>query len=194
MSNAPIFQQDRFIARQKIIALAPQFRFTDLNGNTLAFLRQKVLTLKDEIHVYTDDTLTTELLLIKARQIIDWGAAFDVTDSITHQKVGTLKRRGWKSLLRAEWTIMDAQDQEIGKFQEGSKLLAFLRRTVSKLLPQSYNFEIRGQQVGIVKQRVAFLAPRMDADFSTDPGRTLDRRLAAAAVVLLMSVEGREQK
>jgi hypothetical protein len=33
----------------------------------------------------------------------------------------------------------------------------------------------------------------MIVDFSSDPGKQLDRRLVAAAVVLLMAVEGRQQ-
>src|SRR5215831_16343858 len=116
--SAAIFQQDRFLARQKIFAFAPQFFFLDLNGNTLAYLRKKVFTWKDEIRIFTDEQQTMELLSIKARKIIDWGTAFDVTDSINQQKVGALKRRGWKSLLRKEYTILDANDQEIGTLQE----------------------------------------------------------------------------
>jgi hypothetical protein len=190
--SAAIFQQDRFIARQKIFTFSPQFRFSDLNGNTLAFLRKKVFTWKDEIRVFTDETLSMELLTIKARKIIDWGAAFDVTDSINHQKVGALKRRGWKSLVRSEWTIIDVNDQEIGRIQEGSAFLAILRRWLSNLLPQSYSFEVRGQHVGTVRQKPNFFVPRMEADFSADPGKLLDRRLATAAIVLLMTVEGRQ--
>jgi len=190
--SAAIFQQDRFIARQKIFTLSPQFYFLDLDGNTLAFLRKKVFTWKDDIRVFTDETLSMELLTIKARKIIDWGAAFDVTDSINHQKVGVLKRRGWKSLVRAEWTIVDANDQEIGRIQEGSTFLALLRRFITNLVPQSYSFEVRGQQVGSARQKLNFFVPRMEADFSNDPGRTLDRRLATAAIVLLMTVEGRQ--
>jgi hypothetical protein len=84
---AAIFQQDAFIARQKIFSLAPCFYVQDRDGNALAFLRKKVFTWKDEVRVFTDETQSLELLRIKARKIIDWGAAFDVTDSINNQKV-----------------------------------------------------------------------------------------------------------
>lgn len=190
--SAPVFQQDRFIARQKAFTLKAQFYFEDLSGNTLAFLQKKVFTWKDEIRVFTDESLTMELLSIKARKIIDWGSAFDVVDSINHQPVGALKRRGWKSLLRAEWTLVDVGDQEIGRIRESSAFMAFLRRFVTNLLPQTYTFEVRGREVGRAKQRLNFFVPRIEADFSSDPGRTLDRRLAMAAIVLLMSVEGRQ--
>src|SRR5215467_9987450 len=144
---AAVFQQDCFIARQKIFSLAPCFYVQDQMGNALAFLRKKVFTWRDEIRVFTDETQSLELLLIKARKIIDWGTAFDVTDSINNQKVGALKRRGWKSVLRKEWTIMDPFDQEIGRIREDSAVLAFVRRFVTALLPQAYKFELGPQQV-----------------------------------------------
>jgi hypothetical protein len=191
---AAIFQQDSFVARQKIFSLAPCFYVQDQMGNALAFLRKKVFTWKDEIRVFTDETQSLELLRIKARKIIDWGAAFDVTDSINNQKVGALKRRGWKSIIRKEWTIMNAQDQEIGRVREDSAMLAFVRRFVTALLPQAYTFELNGQQVGTATQNWNLFAPRMYVDFTADPGKRLDRRLAVAAVVLMMAVEGRQQQ
>lgn len=190
--SAAIFQQDRFTARQRIFTLTPQFDFYDQGGNTLAFLRKKVFTWKDEIRIFTDRTQSMELLYIKAQRIIDWGTAFDVTDSINHQKVGALKRQGWKSLVRKEWTFLDANDQEIGKVQEDSLFLATVRRYLTNIIPQSYTFEVAGQQVGIARQNWNFFAPRMEVDFSDDPGKRLDRRLVAAAIVLLMAVEGRQ--
>jgi hypothetical protein len=190
--SAAVFQQDRFLARQKILSFAPKFFFLDENGNTLAFLRKKVFTWKDEIHVYTDETLTMELLTIKARKIIDWGTSFDVTDTINQQKVGALKRRAWKSLVRKEWTILDANDQEIGKIQEDSVFMATIRRYITNIIPQNYTFEIQGRRVGTAHQNWNFFAPKMEVDFSGDPGRNLDRRLVAAAIVLLMAIEGRQ--
>ena len=189
---AAAFQQDRFIARQKIWTLSPKFYFCDLDGNTLAFLRKKVFTLKDEIRIFTDETQSMELLHIKARKIIDWGTAFDVTDSINHQKVGVIKRQGWKSIIRKEWIVMDANEQQI-VVKEDSLLLATLRRYVINIIPQSYSFEADGRQLGTARQNWNFLVPKMIVDFSSDPGRQLDRRLVAAAVVLLMAVEGRQQ-
>lgn len=189
---AAIFQQDSFVARQKIFSLAPCFYVQDEFGNALAFLRKKVFTWKDEIRVFTDESQSLELLHIKARKIIDWGTAFDVTDSINNQKAGVLKRRGWKSVMRSEWVIMDALEQEVGRIREGSALLAFVRRFLTALVPQKYTFALGGQQIGTATQNWNLFAPRMFVDFTGDPGRQLDRRLALAAVVLLMAVERRQ--
>jgi hypothetical protein len=191
---AAIFQQDSFVARQKIFSWAPCFYVQDQFGNALAFLRKKVFTWKDDVRVFTDESQSMELLRIKARKIIDWGAAFDVTDSINNQKVGVLKRRGWKSVLRKEWIIMDSFDQEIGRIREDSAVLAFVRRLITALVPQTFTFELGGRQVGTVTQNWNPFAPRMYVDFTADPGKQLDRRLVVAAVVLLMAVEGRQRQ
>lgn len=164
----------------------PRFYFCDSNGNTLAFLPRKAFGWKEEIRLFTDETLSLELLSIKASRITDKGVAFEVADSINHQKAGALQRSGWSWLVAAEWTIHDADNQQIGKILERS---IFLGRIFPSLFPRSYVFEVQGQPVGRVREKPALIAPRMDADFSIDSGRMLDRRLATAAIVLMLAVE-----
>jgi uncharacterized protein YxjI len=192
--NPTIFQQDFFLARRKIFSFAPKLHIWDRDGATLAFVRQKVFAVRDDVRIFTDQTQSFELLRIKGRNIIDFGAAFDVIDSLNGQKAGMLKRRGWKSLMRAEWIIMDALDQEIGKIREDSALLAALRRLILRILPQTFIFEMGGQVVGTAKQNWNIFAPTMTVDFTTDPGKMLDRRLVVAAITLLMTVEKNEER
>jgi uncharacterized protein YxjI len=192
--NPTIFQQDFFVARRKIFSFAPKLHIWDRDGATLAFVRQKVFAVRDDVRIFTDQTQSFELLRIKGRNIIDFGAAFDVIDSLNGQKAGMLKRRGWKSLMRAEWIIMDALDQEIGKIREDSALLAALRRLILRILPQTFIFEMGGQVVGTAKQNWNIFAPTMTVDFTTDPGKMLDRRLVVAAITLLMTVEKNEER
>ena len=192
--NPTIFQQDFFVARRKIFSFAPKLYIWDREGRTLAFVRQKFFTLRDDVRVFTDETQSFELLRIKGRKIVDFGSAFDVTDSLNNQKVGVLKRRGWKSLLRAEWIIMDTFDQEIGRIQEDSAVLAAVRRLVFRFIPQNFTFELGGQVVGTAKQSWNIFAPTMTVDFTADPGKRLDRRVLVAAIMLLMSVEKNQER
>jgi len=192
--NPDIFQQDFFVARRKILSFAPKLYIWDQVGCTLAFVRQRVFALRDDVRVFTDETQSFELLRVKGRTIIDFGAAFDVMDSLNGQKAGVLKRRGWKSLLRAEWNILDALDQEIGKIREDSAVLAAVRRLFLRIIPQNFTFEVDGQVVGTAKQSWNIFAPTMTVDFTTDPGKRLDRRLVVAAIMLLMSVEKNEER
>lgn len=184
--SAPVFRQDRFTVERKRFTFAPRFYFRDSAGNTLAFLPKKPLGWKDEIRLFTDETLSMQLLSIKASKITEQGTAFEVTDSINRQNVGTLNRIGWSWAIESEWTMIDANGQEIGRILERSILL---RRFLGMLFPRRYVFEMGGQQIGISTQRSIFLLPRMEGDFSSDSGHLLDRRLAIAAVVLLMTID-----
>jgi uncharacterized protein YxjI len=191
--SADVFQQDSFIVRQKIFSLAPKFVFLDQDGEALAFLRKKVFSWKDDIRVFTDETQSFELLRIKGRQVIDFAASFDVTDSIAGRKVGALKRRGWKSILRAEWDILDELDQEIGKVREDSAFLAAVRRLLGRIIPQGYTFEVAGELVGTAQYGWNIFVPTIQVDFTADASKRLDRRLLVAALVLLMTVEKVEE-
>jgi hypothetical protein len=50
--------------------------------------------------------------------VIDWSAAYDIIDPLAKQKVGAMRRKGWSSLVRDEWIILNAHDQQIGTVKE----------------------------------------------------------------------------
>ena len=188
------FGLDRYVVRRKVLALfAPQFHIYDEAGGMVGYVKQKAFKLKEDIRLYSDESMNTELLLVQARQIIDFSAAYDVIDSKSGQKVGALRRKGLKSILKDEWIVMDAGDAEIGLIQEDSALLAILRRFITPLIPQKFLFQIRGRPVGSLKQAFNPFVFKAQVDFSEDPGgKILDRRLALASVVLLLAIEGRQ--
>lgn len=186
------FAYDEFWARKKFFSLfAPKFYFYDQQGGLIAFVKQKAFKLREDIRVYRDESMTNELLHIRARTILDWSTAYDIVDSFSRQKIGTLKRKGWKSIVRDEWVIMDANEVEIGRIREDSTLLAVLRRFIN-IIPQDFSFSLRGREIGSAKQNLNFFLPKMEVDLTGDSARELDRRIALAAVVLLMAIEGRQ--
>ncbi|MEE8199791.1 MAG: hypothetical protein V3R29_01365 [Candidatus Acidoferrales bacterium] len=188
------FALDQYVARRKLLALfAPKFHIYDPMGNLVAYVEQKAFKLKEDITVFADEQKQQPLLTIKARKILDFSAAYDVTDARSSQKAGALRRKGLKSILRDEWLILDAADQEIGKIQEDSALLATVRRFLTNLIPQSYHITVQGQAAGVIKQHFNPFVLKHTVDLTADPGRVFDRRLALAAVVLLQAIEGRQQ-
>jgi uncharacterized protein YxjI len=191
MQSSP-FQHDQFVARAKVFDIAPKFHFYDLHGNKIAFLKQKLFKLKEDIRLYADDSATRELLLIKARHVFDIATTYDVTDATSQQRVGALRRKALKSMLRDEWEILDPNDAVLGFVREDNMTLALLRRFGLNFIPQGYEFEIGGSRAGSAKQDWNPFVLKMHVDLSADPGRRLDRRLAAAAIVLLLAVEGRQ--
>ncbi len=188
-----VFQQNQYLLRRQVFALTGKFRVYDPSGNQVLFSEQKMFRLREDIRVYSDESKTQEVLTIKARQIIDFSAAYDVMDSLTGEKVGVLRRKGWRSMLRDEWEVLDANDQVRGMLFEDSVGLAMLRRfLLGSLLPQNYDITLGEVRVGDLRQRFNPFRYELDLDFSMDPLRTLDRRLGIAAGILLATVEGKQ--
>jgi uncharacterized protein YxjI len=189
----PIFQHTHYLLKRQIFALTGKFRYYDSVGELLMFSEQKMFKLREDIRVFADEGKTQEVLQIKARQIIDFSAAYDVIDSAYNQKVGTLRRKGVHSILRDEWEVLDNNDQLIGKLFEDSPGLAMLRRLLlGSLLPQNYDITVREQRVADLKQRFNLFRYELDVDFSFDTAHTLDRRVGLAAGILLAAIEGRQ--
>jgi hypothetical protein len=188
----PAFQLNQYLLKRQVFALTGKFRFFDPNGRLLLFSEQKMFKLREDIRVYSDESKAQEVLMIKARQIVDFSAAYDVVDSVMGQKVGALRRKGWASMLRDEWEVLDANDNVIGKLFEDSMGLALLRRFLSNLIPQNYDITFGTERVADLKQNFNPFTYELNIDFSMDINHRLDRRLGLAAGILLAAVEGRQ--
>jgi hypothetical protein len=157
------------------------------------FSEQKMFRLREDIRVYSEESKSQEVLSIKARQIIDFSAAYDVIDTALNQKVGALRRKGLRSLLRDEWEVLDANDNVIGQLFEDSIGLALLRRLVlGSWLPQNYDLTVGGTRVADLKQNFNLFRYELNLDFSMDISHQLDRRVGIAAGILLAAVEGKQ--
>ena len=189
----PIFQHPSYLLKRQAIALTGKFRFYDPMGNLVMFSEQKMFKLREDIRVYSDEGKTQEVLSIKARQIMDFSASYDVVDTAMNQKVGVLRRKGLRSILRDEWEVLDANDNMIGLIFEDSIGLALLRRfLLGSWLPQNYDITLGETRVGDLRQNFNLFRYELNLDFSMDTSRMLDRRLGIAAGTLLAAVEGKE--
>ena len=164
----------------------------DPAGSMVLFVKQKAFKLKEDIRVYSDESMQEERLLIKARKIIDFRAAYDVIDSSTGAKVGALRRKGWSSLIKDEWEMLDAEDKPVGSISEDSAALALVRRFLTNLIPQSYDFKVNGHTVAELKQHFNPFVLKASLTVTT-PQNGFDPRIALAGAVLLMTIEGRQQ-
>ncbi len=187
------FRHNQYLLKRKVLALTGQFRIFNPAGNLVLFSKQKMFKLKEDIRAYADESMSHELLLIRARQVIDFSAAYDVIDSTTGTKVGALRRKGFRSMARDEWEVLNINDQVIGMLHEDSLGRALLRRfLLGSLLPQDYDLLMNGQRVADFSQRFHLFGYHLDIDFSMDPANQLDRRIGIAAAILLGTIEGKQ--
>jgi hypothetical protein len=189
----PAFSYDRYLLKRQVLALTGKFRLYAPDGSLVLYSQQKMFRLREDVRVYADEARAQELLWIQARQIIDFSAAYDVTDSTTSMKVGAVRRRGFRSLVRDTWEILGPADQPLAVVQEDSLALGLLRRfLLGSLLPQNYDALIGETRVADLRQRFNLFRYELDIDFSFDPARRLDRRLGLAAAILLAAIEGKQ--
>jgi uncharacterized protein YxjI len=189
----PIFQFPTYLLKRQAIALTGKFRFYDPAGRLVMFSEQKMFRLREDIRVYDGEDKAREVLSVKARQIMDFSAAYDVVDTEMNQKVGVLRRKGLRSILRDEWEVLDANDNVIGMLFEDSVGLALLRRLVlGTLLPQNYDMTVGETRVADLKQNFNLFRYELNLDFSMDTTNRLDRRVGIAAGILLAAVEGKQ--
>lgn len=194
-SSTALLKQDRYLIRRKFWSfLGQKFFLYDESSNLVGYVKQKAFKLKEDIRVYTDTNCTNELLVIKARQIIDFSAAYDIVDPTTQQKLGALRRKGLAStFVRDTWEILDNSDQAVGTVQEDSALLGLFRRYVFALLPQSYSVTMNGAAAADFKQTWNPFIPKMWCTF-TAPNSSFDRRLGLGAAVLISAIEGKQNR
>ena len=189
----PIFQFPTYLLKRQAIALTGKFRFYDPAGRLVMFSEQKMFRLREDIRVYDGEDKAREVLSIKARQIMDFSAAYDVVDTELNQKVGVLRRKGLRSILRDEWEVLDPNDRVIGQLFEDSIPMALLRRLLlGSWLPQNYDMTVGETRVADLRQNFNLFRYELNLDFSMDTTHRLDRRVGIAAGILLAAVEGKQ--
>ena len=102
----------------KISTLANDFTATDGNGNTLAYVRQKMFKFKEAISVFTNDSKQNILYKINADRWIDFNASYLFTRGEGQESVGRLGRKGAKSLLKAHYQIFDNENEQTFSINE----------------------------------------------------------------------------
>ncbi|MFP4600118.1 MAG: hypothetical protein ACOC9W_03195 [Persicimonas sp.] len=186
------FSGDQFLARKKVFSfLGQKFHIYGPGGELRFFIKQKAFKLKEAITVYADETMSTPMLKIQARSIMDFSGTYDI-HTPEGEHLGSFKREGLKSILRDKWLIFDTDDNQIGIIEEDSMMAAMLRRFLNNLIPQTFNVTIGGQQVAVFKQHFNPFVAKYDIDFSLDDTGAFDRRMGIAAVILLLAIEGRQ--
>jgi uncharacterized protein YxjI len=190
----PAFSWSNYLLKRQVFALTGKLRFYNPNDELVLYVEQKMFRLREDIRVFGDESKTQELLLIQARNIIDFSAAYDVIEAANGQKVGALRRKGLRSMFRDEWEVLDAADQPIGMLFEDSVGQALLRRfLLGSFLPQNYDLTIGEQRVADLRQKFNLFGYQMILDFTMDTDNKLDRRLGIAAGILLAIIEGKQR-
>ena len=188
--TAAAFQHDHFYVRQTRSSWSPKLYFQDDLGKTLAFVRNLTCGYNQEIRVFTDPTLSFELLAITPVFRSGDADQFTVTDRLTRELAGTIRQSHPARHARQEWFLSSAL-REVAVIQEDSGLLAMLRRYLTGMIPQSYTVYANACAVGVALPGNMLFGRAMEIDLTRDHAKLVDRRLLLAAIVLIAA--GRQQ-
>jgi uncharacterized protein YxjI len=198
---------DRFILRQRFRFVVNEYEFSlpapdgETPGQPFCFVKQKAFKFKEDIRFYTDDSRSTELLRIKARQRFDPKARYDITLP-DGSKIGEIQKVFGASLLRSTYRIYDGSGAEIATATERSMTVALLRRLVGLVpfvenfanwlpIPYHFVFQRDGAELGTHRRQLWKLRDTYTIDMSGDPQRSVDRRLILAIAVGMDALQAR---
>jgi uncharacterized protein YxjI len=184
--------QQQLIVRQRLRLMVNQYEVHAVGpdggeAGVLAFAQQKRLAFKEQVTLYTDDTKQTPVLGFRARQVIDLGATYDVTDA-NGTPIGLFRKSFRESLLRSTWRLeQPGYGEMVGR--ETSLPVALLRRFVDELSWLPYHFEF------LISERPAFSVVKKwglrDRYVVTIHDPQIDRRLVTAMAVALDALQSR---
>ncbi|MFL9834328.1 LURP-one-related/scramblase family protein [Chryseobacterium terrae] len=116
----------------KITTLASDFNITDRNGNYVAYVRQKMFKLKEDVIVFNDESKTKELFRIQANQWIDFNASYSIKDTLG-KSFGRLARKGMRSIWKSTYNVLDEADQQKFTITEDNAWVKFFDGMVGEI-------------------------------------------------------------
>jgi hypothetical protein len=93
----------------RIGTLSNDFIARDSKGIAIAYVRQKMFKLKEDVQVFSDETKSNQIYRIAADRIIDFNAVYSFFNN-NEVKLGKVGRKGRKSILKAHYNIFDEND------------------------------------------------------------------------------------
>ncbi|MBA3376207.1 MAG: hypothetical protein H0U00_10410 [Actinobacteria bacterium] len=198
---AAVNGSERFLVQQVFKPIGNEYRIsipspgTTEEGSPLLFVKQKKLSIKEDIRFRLAPDADSHLFMIKSKTVFEFRGRHEVLDE-HGQVLGSLEKAFGKSLLRSHWYVRDATGSELFEAHEASWVIAIVRRlldVVSDWLPAlvPFNFLLvsSGRQVGTYRRVLGKLRDRYVLELG--PEFEGDRRLVLAFAVALDALQDR---
>ena len=165
------------------------FRVFTMDGQLIMRVRHPLLRIREQFTVFADEDETRPLLDIRARQMIAINFTFDVVDAATGATLGSVQKRGMRSLVRDRFLILDPGGAEVGMMEEQGA--SVLRRFVP-ILTSKHSVFINGQEVARMRQIFRFFTKEFEIHIA--PGQGDPRFILACALLALIAEARREDR
>jgi uncharacterized protein YxjI len=164
------------------------FRIYTGDGQLIMYVKHPLMRLREEFIVYEDEAQSRPLLHIKSRQIVAINFAYEIRDAATDAVLGSVEKRGLRSLIRDKFVLRDAGGNEIGYAQEhGASIL----RRLFPFLTSKHEIVVNSKQAAFMRQRFRFFIKEFAVD--TEPS-AIDPRFVLAVALLAVIAEVRREE
>jgi uncharacterized protein YxjI len=180
--------QSHYVIRRKFWSVFERvFRVFTGDGQLIMYIQHPLLKLREEFMVYADEAKTRPLLRVKSQQVIAINFSYEVSDAQTGQLLGSVQKKGLRSIIRDKFIILDPLGAEIGYAEEQG---AALLRRFFPLLTSKHAIFAGGQQVAYIRQQFRFFTKEFTVD--TQPS-SMDPRFVLAVALLALIAEARRE-
>ncbi len=188
VQNVSIATQSQYVIRRKFWSFFERvFRVFTADGQLIMYIKHPIFKMREEFTVFADEAQTRPLLLVKSKQIIAINFSYEVTDIATGGVLGAVQKKGFKSIIRDKFLILDPVGNEIGHAEEQGA--SILRRFIPWLTSKHAIF-VGGQQVAFVQQRFRFFTKEFEVSLAPSQ---LDPRFVLAVALLALIAEARRE-
>ncbi|WP_116128043.1 hypothetical protein [Lewinella sp. IMCC34183] len=181
--------------------LANDFTTTDATNREIAYVRQKMLRLKEDIQIYRDGSQSEVMYQIRADRWLDWSAAYAFYDA-GGREFGKVARRGWKSIWKAEYEIVDDHAQPQFTIREENGWVKVIDQLVGELPvigwftgyvfnPSYLVTDRRGREVVRLSKQASFFGRRFQVDRLGPPLDGADDERIMLGLMMMILLERR---
>ena len=189
-TTTTIWHQNFYRIRKKTLTIGNKYWIEDFDGAVLGFCKQKILKLKEDIRIYSDENMDNELFTIKQKQIMDMWGTFAIIDTHTNTELGYIKRNIMSEFGRDSYEIYNTDNQIIGKIFESSLGRGLARKYMpgGALIPEKMTLELNGQTIAEINQKFKIIGDIWEMDCQKVPS-DFDRRMLVACILLMGTIE-----
>ncbi|MFC6823934.1 hypothetical protein [Halopelagius fulvigenes] len=178
-----MFEGTHYEVRQKF-GISTKYRVYE-DGRPILESKKKKLRLKEDFR-FTDADTGEERFRAKADSVLDIAAAYDIVDSKTGERIGSVKRSAI-SFAKHEYALLGPDGETVAYIREDSVLKAIIRRNVTTFLPFTYNVEgPSGESLGSIHESFSF---RDKYQIDLTDTASVDPRLVVVGAVVVDAIE-----
>jgi len=184
---APASQWDqaRYRVAERRLTLGRQYRIQAADGTLLAYVAQRWMRIKEAWTVYTDESKAAVAFQVKATKVFDFQANLEVRDA-AGTLLGTLRRKGWASIVADHWQVLDPSGFVVGELLE-AKGRGVARRMLTRLIPYRAQV-VDADQRPLARVEGTFQVWGDTYDVHVDRAGLLDARVLCCLVVVVDSL------